>query len=370
MRVVQIVIALSLVLGVNYYVFYRLWNLLPIGFIYRSLLIVFAVIVLISPFVNLLLGEKLPFSVAYYTNAVSSSWFIIFIYLLIIFLLFDLIRVLHILPVERFMYHSWVGLISLGVFVTAVMSLGYINYLNKERVELSVDIRKSGMNESSLKIVAVSDLHLGFSIGEKELRQWIDLINRENPDIVLFAGDVIDNNTHSLFKQNLAPLFKQIHSPYGMYAVMGNHEYISGASGSSRFFSEAGITLLKDSTVLIDDRFYVVGRDDRTNDKRKTIEELVISMDRSKPTILLDHQPYNLEEAEKNNIDLQLSGHTHRGQIWPLSWITDLLFEKSHGYLKKGNTHIYVSSGLGIWGGKFRIGTSSEYVIVNLKLQQ
>ena len=83
--------------------------------------------------------------------------------------------------------------------------------------------------------------------------------------------------------------------------------------------------------------------------------------------LLLDHQPYHLEEAEQNGIDFQFSGHTHHGQVWPVSWITDALYEKAYGSLQKGNTRYYISSGMGIWGGKFRIGTQSEYVVLTIE---
>jgi predicted MPP superfamily phosphohydrolase len=98
-----------------------------------------------------------------------------------------------------------------------------------------------------------------------------------------------------------------------------------------------------------------------------SIKELIDPLDKSKPIILLDHQAFELEEVEKNNIDLQLSGQMNLGQTWPFSWIIGKMYEKAHGYLKKRNTHIYVSSGIGINGGKFRIGTQSEYVIIHLQ---
>ena len=145
---------------------------------------------------------------------------------------------------------------------------------------------------------------------------------------------------------------------------LGNHEYIFDVSKSINFLNEAGITLLRDSVATVNDDFYIVGRDDMSNPNRKTIARLTESLDKSKPIIMLDHQPYNLDEVEKNGIDLQISGHTHNGQIWPISLITKLIFEKSHGYIKKGNSHIYVSSGIGLWGGKFRIGTNSEYTVI------
>lgn len=132
---------------------------------------------------------------------------------------------------------------------------------------------------------------------------------------------------------------------------------------------QAGINMLRDSSVLIDSCFYVVGRDDRSNPNRKPLKELIEPLDKSKFLVVLDHQPYHLEEAEQAGVDLQFSGHTHRGQVWPVSFVTDRIYEVSHGYKKKGNTNIYVSSGIGIWGGKFRIGTQSEYVVIDIKQQ-
>lgn len=131
--------------------------------------------------------------------------------------------------------------------------------------------------------------------------------------------------------------------------------------------ADANIKLLRDKTVLIDSLFYIVGRDDKTNPHRKNLDQLMTGVDKTKPVFLLDHQPYNLEEAEQNGVDFQFSGHTHRGQVWPISLITDAIYEDSYGSLKKGGTNIYVSSGIGIWGGKFRIGTQSEYVVITLK---
>ena len=153
----------------------------------------------------------------------------------------------------------------------------------------------------------------------------------------------------------------------GVYACLGNHEYYAGVDKCADFFKKSNIQLLRDSSTLVDSTLYVVGRDDNTNPRRKSVQQLVAGLDKSKPIILLEHQPTDLGESVKNSIDLQFSGHTHSGQVWPISAITKRIFEKSHGYLKKGDTNIYISSGMGIWGGKFRIGTQSEYVVFNIK---
>jgi len=125
---------------------------------------------------------------------------------------------------------------------------------------------------------------------------------------------------------------------------------------------------LRDSVCLVDSSFYLIGRDDRTNTKRKSLKELVTGLNVNLPRILMDHQPYHLDEAEKNNIDFQISGHTHNGQFFPGNLFVKKIYELGYGYLKKGNSHFYVSSGLGIWGPQYRIGTESELVVIHLKI--
>ncbi|MDR1729447.1 MAG: metallophosphoesterase [Prevotellaceae bacterium] len=357
---------LIITLSANFYVFYRLWHIVPAGSIVRPLLVVFGIVMVCTFFTGMLGRGFLPVPVTSLAYKTGTSWFFICLYFLMLFLLIDLLRLTHLVQLDKFIFGNWVTFGAVTGIIAIVMIGGYFNYRHKERVELAVTVNKNTDWKKPLKIVALSDLHLGFTIGKKELEQWIELVNKENPDIVLLAGDVIDNNLEPLIEQDMTASFRKINSKYGVYTALGNHEYIAGVSESLVFFRQAGITVLKDSAVLVNDEFYLVGREDKRIQNRKTLEELTGSLDHSKPIILLDHQPFHLEEAEKNKIDLQISGHTHRGQVLPISWITDHIYEQSHGYLKKGNSHIYVSSGMGIWGGKFRIGTQSEYVVIYL----
>jgi len=170
--------------------------------------------------------------------------------------------------------------------------------------------------------------------------------------VVLIPGDLIDEDITPVVEQNMAESLKQIRSKYGVFACTGNHEYFSGVEQTVSYIQQSNITVL--SVVKIAGVLYLIGRKDLMVEKfssgRKSLKELVKGLDLNLPVILMDHQPFHLEEAEQNGIDLQLSGHTHHGQI----------------FLKKGETHYYISCGVGTWGPPVRIGNTPEIVLITL----
>jgi len=370
------IIVIILYLLANFYVFHHIWVAMPPTFIGRIALISFATVAIFSFFISFIAGDSLPIGLTSFLYKVGTAWLFILIYFFMVMAAKDLFglanRLFHFMPsdaITRYTKDNWIGLGLMVGFITLLMLCGYLKYQWKVRVELPVQMYKTmgdSISSRPLRIVAISDLHLGYGIGKGELEKWIELINAENPDIVFIAGDIIDNNVRPLNAGNFAESFHKIKAPLGIYACPGNHEYISGFPESLNFIEKTGIHLLRDSVALVDSSFYVIGRDDRSNPKRKPLKDLVEGLDKSKPIFMLDHQPYNLEEAEAYGIDLQFSGHTHQGQVWPISLITKSIYEKDHGFIKKGNANIYVSSGIGIWGGKFRIGTQSEYVVIDV----
>lgn len=370
------VIIFIVYLLVNYYVFQHIWIAMPPNTIARIALVSFAVIAVSSFFLSFLLGDTMPIWLTSFLYKLGTAWLFIMLYFFIVMAVKDLFgltnKLFHFMPsdaITRYTKENWVGLGFMVGFIALVMVCGYLKYQWKVRVDLPIQLYKTigdSINAKPLRIVAISDLHLGYTIDEKEFEKWVDLINAENPDIVLIAGDIIDNSVRPLREGHFVEVFHKIKAPMGIYACPGNHEYISGFKESLDFMDKAGVHFLRDSVALVDNSFYVVGRDDRSNPNRKPLRDLVDGLDRTKPIIMLDHQPYHLEEAEANGIDIQLSGHTHKGQVWPISIITGKLYEKDHGFVKKGNTNTYVSSGIGIWGGKFRIGTQSEYVVIDV----
>ena len=192
-------------------------------------------------------------------------------------------------------------------------------------------------------------------------------INDLKPDLVLLAGDIIDDRIKPFEQNNMSQYFLNIKATYGVYGILGNHELFGGDINEIvAAYKKAGINCLVDEVTKIDNSFYIVGRNDLSSSKngfsRKTLEELLKNVDKALPIIVMDHQPTHLEEGESNGIDIQFSGHTHAGQFFPNNLITHAIFEKDWGYLKKGKSSFIVSSGYGTWGPPIRIGTNSEII--------
>lgn len=351
------------------YVGYSLWQIIPVSLLARIVIITVLAIGFSAPLLFFTFGESMPINIAGTLYKVGTSWMIAFLYIFIFVLLIDLFKLsAHLFgfiskdTIQGIFKHNGITSIILFAITSLILIVGNINYHNKKRVHLPISTSKI---DKPMRILAISDLHLGYTIGKKELAKWVKLINDENPDMVLIAGDLIDNQLRPVIYQSMHQELLKISAPLGVYACTGNHEFISGIKQSANLYKSANINLLRDSHVEVSG-VNIVGRDDYSRHGRADLLSIVNGIDNNKFTILLDHQPNNLDAAVDSGIDLQLSGHTHHGQIFPGSLITNKLFEVSHGYKQKGNTHVYVSSGLGIWGGKFRIGTQSEYVVIDL----
>jgi hypothetical protein len=189
----------------------------------------------------------------------------------------------------------------------------------------------------------------------------------------LLCGDLVDGEIAPVLRKNLGRHIQEIDTPLGVYAITGNHEYIGGIDKTLPYLQSINIKVLLDETITLSNGIQIVGRNDQSSGRganaRKPLSELLIGIDQTKPVIVMNHQPFNLQEAADSNVDLHLSGHTHHGQLWPISYITKAMFELSWGYLKKGNTNFYVSSGYGSWGPSVRVGNRPEVVVFKLKFE-
>ena len=382
------------------YVGWHVWRILPLATVWKWVVVLLMTACFALFILNFVIGlDRVPLPLARMMYNVGNSTLFILLYLFMLFLALDVVAlVLHFVRPSLgdemrmgFLRDSLPGTLCVLGFMVALFTYANIHYHNKVRVPMEIDTK--GKVTRPLKLVLMSDLHLGYHNGRQEFAKWVDKINAEQPDLVLIGGDIIDISVRPLIEEGVAEEFRRLKAP--VYACLGNHEYYSGEPRAQQFYRDAGIHLLRDSVAMLPDygNLTIIGRDDRTNAGRKSVAELVPTPNPSRgeggldtlstaeanqtplPSggvgggflLLLDHQPYHLERTAKAGIDFQFSGHTHYGQVWPISWIEDAIYECAYGELTKSNTRFYVSSGIGIWGAKFRIGTQSEYVVLTLK---
>ncbi|MDR1115202.1 MAG: metallophosphoesterase [Tannerella sp.] len=358
MPILFIALLVSYLLG-NFYIFVRgLQALGQISFVFKwgySLVYWMGALMLLAIFA-LRSSRHIPFSVGQILFHVGSGWLVFTLYMVVFLAVTDLVKVFN----SSFQYGFAISLL----LTVSLLIYGYIRYQHPERQVFNIHINKPLINTDKLKIVAISDWHLGLGTGMEKLKKDVDRINEEKPDLILIGGDLIDNSVIPVIDREMDRELNRLHATMGIYMAPGNHEYISGIGACTEFIKKTQIILLKDSIVTLPCGLQIIGRDDRQNRNRLSVRDLTQLADKSRPVVLIDHQPVELAATEASGVvDIQFSGHTHNGQVFPLSLLAGYLFDISYGYEKRGNTNFYVSSGYALWGPPFRIGTCSEFVI-------
>jgi uncharacterized protein len=359
---------------VNYYIYARGMQALPAGSVIKTIF-PYLFWILVATYVAGRTLEKYYLSTASDVLVwIGSFWLAAMLYFFLTVVIVDLLRLVnYLIPFfPAFItdhYQKFKLFLFLGVASVVVITIiaGHINTLYPVVRKLNIHIAKEANGLKELNVVMMSDIHLGTLIGNGQLEKIIDKVHNLNPDIILLAGDVLDEDLEPVLRQNIGQTLQRLDAPMGVFAVMGNHEYIGGAEAAYKYLSSHGLKLIRDSVVKVNDSFYLIGREDRDSErfagiKRMELEELVKMTDNHLPLILMDHQPYYPEKAAELGVDLQVSGHTHHGQLWPLNYVTSAIYTISHGYAKIGSTHIYVSNGVGTWGPPVRVGTRPEIV--------
>ncbi len=310
----------------------------------------------------------------------GSFWLAAMLYFFLLVVFFDLLRLIHhVLPfspafiagnLPRVRQYLFAGSV---LVVLLLLVFGHLNTRHPVIREIHIDLsHKKAPGIRELNAVLLSDIHLGTIIGNGQFRRIVDRVTALEPDIIFLAGDMLDEDLEPVLRQNIGHTLRDLHAPLGVYGVMGNHEHIGGAKDACRYLSDHGIRMIRDDVVKVQDAFYVAGRDDRdkrrfSGRERMPLGEILDGADRRYPVILLDHQPFYLEKAAELGVDLQLSGHTHHGQLWPLNYITQAMYTISHGYGEVNGMHAYVSNGVGTWGPPVRIGNRPEIVQLHIR---
>lgn len=344
---------------------------------------------------SFIVGFFLPFRSI---KIVGNYWLGVVQYILLFVIWFDLIRIILLKwkLINEKIIHARKTFILVGILcflvVGAFSTYGVIHAKKIVVNSYQVQIDKKVDKFSNLKVALVSDLHFGYNSSLSHVKKMVKLINESDPDVVVIAGDIFDNSYEAIYEPDkIIQEIKKIKTKYGVYAVYGNHDIdekiLAGFTFSwkknknlndprmTSFLEKANVKLLRDESLLIDDSFYLVGRIDYHKygmkvEKRKTIEELVSSFDKSKPIILIDHEPYELEKIAKVGVDLDLSGHTHNGQMFPSNVFIKFIWKNPHGLLKVDNMYSAVTSGVGVYGPNMRVGTTAEVMVLDLSFKK
>lgn len=352
----------------------------------------FAVVYLfmaLSPVIAFLLPKS---AVAIVIRRISTYWIGIMLYSLLYVVLFDLLRLIakH-TKLKNTLLFSRGSVISIGSVVVAcavaTCLYGIFNARNIKVNEYSVTVNKSCGSEKHLKAVLVADMHMGYAIGVDHITNMVEKINQQNADIVIIAGDIFDNSYDGMDDpEGIKAQLKSIKSKYGVYAVYGNHDIDEkilmgftfdwggkqlNSEKMTNFIKECDIKLINDESVLINDEFYLVGR--RDTDKpgtedgtRAEITELTKDLDKTKPIFVLSHEPDELQKTADAGADIDFSGHTHDGQLFPGNLTIGLFWENPCGMIKKDNMYSIVTSGVGVYGTFMRVGTDAEICTVDI----
>lgn len=352
----------------------------------------FAVVYLfmaLSPVIAFLLPKS---AVAIVIRRLSTYWIGIMLYSLLYVVLFDLLRLIakH-TKLKNTLLFSRGSVISIGSVVVAcavaTCLYGIFNARNIKVNEYSVTVNKSCGSDKHLKAVLVADLHMGYAIGVDHITNMVEKINQQDADIVIIAGDIFDNSYDGMDDpEGIKAQLKSIKSKYGVYAVYGNHDIdekiLMGftfdwggkqlhSEKMTNFMKECNIKLINDESVLINDEFYLVGR--RDTDKpgtedgtRAEISELTKDLDKTKSIFVLSHEPDELQKTADAGADIDFSGHTHDGQLFPGNLTIGLFWENPCGMIKKDNMYSIVTSGVGVYGTFMRVGTDAEICSVDI----
>ncbi len=380
--IIFLLVVLTLYSLVNFYVVRRGWQAL-VGHpkLRRVWLAVMLFLLLCYPLgrAATALGAD---SLALFFIRVGSFYIAVWLYLLLLILLIDLVRLAHAFtgflpasftadPPRTLFVVFWLVLGLAGATILA----GALNAARPRVVTVDIALEKPADGRRVLTAALASDLHVGAMTGCGRLSRIVDMVNGLQPDIILLPGDIVDESVSPALEERMIEVVRRLRAPLGVYSVLGNHEFYSGLERNLEYLKRAGVRVLRDEALLIDDAFYLIGRRDPSETEREgwrgrrtSLVDILASagVDRNLPLLLMDHQPLRLVQAAEAGIDLQLSGHTHAGQLFPLDLVNRAVWELNWGYLRKGQTQYYVSCGVGTWGPPVRTGSRPEVVLLRL----
>ena len=353
----------------NVYLFIRIWKL----FISRGYKIHFTIIYLIVAAIfplSDMLGSRNGSFIAEVLGNISDYLLPFYLYLFLFVLLYDLILlinlVIRIIPAEKRKSPAFRKIVLSSVIIMSALVVlgGTINFNTVRTTSYKVEVPARSSELNNLRIAFAADFHIDSKTPVNFIKRFTKKIESISPDIVLFGGDIVEGHDGENMEKH-EDILRSLDPRYGVYGVLGNHEYYRGQDRGS-FFDRAGIVILRDTVLVIEKSFSLAGRLDSHFSDRKPVEEIIQSTNDSLPVILLDHRPTELEQTSNTRTDVQLSGHTHDGQMFPINLITRKVYILSKGYRKMGNTHFFVTSGIRQWRFPVRTSGKSEIMVIDI----
>jgi len=375
----SLIVALIIHFTLNILVFLKGWDVFKTQKLLRMFWTVIFVFELLVYLTGFAFYRHLPPEIIHPIRMMGTSWMLFLLYLGGLVLTGDFLYLVFRKKLTRPKeLLDQPGKMKLTLFLSSVavviltLSYGSYKFNHPEVRQVDIQVGKSAGKMDSVRIAMVGDLHLGYLINRNDAKRMVDLIMEQKPDLILFVGDILDSRLDPVQEQRMDEELRRLHARLGVYSCTGNHEYRYEAEQKIQWLNRAGISMLRDSAVLIDSAFYVVGREDVVFPERVPLSEILNrqNVNRFKPVIVLNHSPNDLDEEVNAGADIALYGHTHHGQAFPGNIATRLVFEVAYGYARKGDTHIYVTSGLGLAGPQYRIGTVSEVAVLNVKFEK
>ncbi|MDQ0217713.1 metallophosphoesterase [Peribacillus cavernae] len=362
-RIAQFGFIFVLFNSVLFYIGWNGWEWLRVAFDVQNPLLYSIVFVLLS--YSFVLGRLSKYVAV--LRSVGYVWMAVIQYGLILLPIADLaVLLLKWSPVQVSSAIYFVG-ISVIVLFAIIFAYGLFNAYIPVVRKYQIQVPKKKGSRTSLRLAVASDMHFGRLSGISHLRRLVEKITAIKPDLILLPGDIIDDEPEPFIEKNMGSIMSQLKAPLGVFGVLGNHEYYGGKIPEFiEQMNKINITIMTDDRLTIGNSFQLIGRKDKTDKERKTFKELLTDIDRSYPIIAMDHQPFELKQAQENGVDILFSGHTHRGQMAPNHLITKKMYELDWGYLKKEQLHAFVSSGFGFWGPPLRIGGRSEILQIDV----
>lgn len=261
--------------------------------------------------------------------------------------------------------------IILPLLFLSVSGFAYYQAYSPVVVRYAIEVNKP---IQPLNIALIADTHLGHQMGVKEINRLNELLQAEKPDVVLMAGDIINDNPNVYYRDKMESALSQIKAPLGVIGVLGNHEYYNSKSRDNptpniKALLDGGVKLLIDEGIQVRHDLWIIGRDDYTNKKRPDLKNILekYPIENHQTVIVLDHQPRQLKSASELNVDIHVSGHTHKGQLFPMNYLVDQIYPLSYGHEKINSGHFFVTSGYGFWGSAFRLGSRAEIMMIEVR---